>query len=69
MNPMLSSNNSADHLEMTELLPAEVVDAIRNFMLDKLTGNVVLNIKNGVVLGLRTEAVSLIQRKKSPLGS
>ena len=69
MNQMLYSNSSADHLEIANMLPVEVVDAIRNFMLDKLTGNVVLNIKDGMVLGFRVEAISLIQRRKSPLGS
>ncbi len=68
MKQMLSSNNSIGRTELDDMLPAEVVEALRNFMLDKLTGNVVLNIRNGVVLGIRTEAILLIQRKKSPLG-
>ena len=58
MKTMLSSNNSIDHLEMTEVVPVKVAEALRDFILDKRTGNVVLNIKDGIILGLRVEVIT-----------
>lgn len=52
---MTSLNNLVQLPDMTEAVPAEVAEALRDFMLDKQTGNIVLNIKDGVILGLKTE--------------
>ncbi len=38
-----------------EILPADAWQAIKDYSLAKKTGNITLNIKNGVVLGARIE--------------
>jgi len=35
----------------------DVAEAISQFMLDRRTGNVVLNIKDGQIMGLRVEEI------------
>lgn len=38
-----------------EILPAEAWKFIRRFVLEKKTGNLTLNVRDGVVLGVRVE--------------
>ncbi len=40
------------------LMPPWVRKAIKKFVLDKSTGNVTLNIKEGRILGIRTETLT-----------
>ena len=58
MKPTASHSNPAMYPDMTEAVPAKVSEALRNFILYKQTGNVVLNIKDGIILGLRTEVIT-----------
>lgn len=42
-------------------IPEEVLQSIRVFLLDKKTGNIVVNCKDGRVLGYRLEEIRSIR--------
>ena len=60
----MSSSTSVPRIVAAQvaLLPVEVVDLLRKIMLDRWTGNVQLNIREGRILGLRKEEVINLSR-------
>lgn len=50
-------------VKSTSILPPELETAVRRFIVDKLTGNVQLNIRDGKILGFHeNRMVSLPQK-------
>ena len=43
------------------LAPARIVSRVEKFLVDGLTGNVQLNIRNGEILGCKCEDITAIQ--------
>ena len=63
---MMAKNRIASHQDDTFSvqvpglslgLPSKVVEAVSNFLLDEKTGNIVLNVKDGVVKCVRAEEI------------
>ena len=51
-----------EHASPMYQLPEDVLEPLVQFLLDKRTGNVSLNIKDGQVMGLRVEEIVKITR-------
>ncbi|KKL44751.1 hypothetical protein LCGC14_2362560 [marine sediment metagenome] len=49
-------------LPVARLLGEEIITRIENFVLDGLTGNVVLNFRDGKILGYRAEEVVSLKK-------
>ena len=41
----------------TDAVPDEIISKLKSFLIDKRTGNLTLNIKDGRILGFRAEEV------------
>ena len=56
--PLRQFRSDIPHSRVDSLdLPLKVVDALHEFFLDRATGNVTLNIKDGRVLGFHVERI------------
>ena len=42
-------------------LPDKIIEPIRDFLLDKRTGNIKLNIKDGEILGIHIEEIRVLR--------
>ena len=50
-----------DDSEVNGRLPESVIEPITNFLLDKRTGNIKLNIKDGEILGIHIEEIRVLR--------
>ena len=55
--PLPSMRKNINGLPIARVLGVEIISRIENFVLDGRTGNVVLNFRNGKILGYRVEEV------------
>ena len=55
--PLPSMRGDTNGLPIARVLGREVVARVENFVLEGRTGNVILNFKNGKILGFRVEEV------------
>ena len=55
--PLPSMRKNINGLKIDRVLGQEIISRIEDFVLDGRNGNVVLNFKNGKILGFRVEEV------------
>ncbi len=55
--PLPSMRKNINGLKIDRVLGQEIISRIEDFVLDGRTGNVVLNFRNGKILGFRVEEV------------
>jgi len=60
--PLPSMRKNINGLPIARILGVEIISRIENFVLDGRTGNVIVNFRNGKILGFRVEEVVSIKR-------
>ena len=60
--PLPSMRKNTSGLPIARILGVEIISRIENFILDGRTGNVVVNFRDGKILGYRVEDVVSLKR-------